>query len=66
MIQMNLSSTNPVYNDPDICNRSADSFINDPDVSDHLNFKIKLWPKIGQVASIMNFGPHYEFSVTLV
>jgi hypothetical protein len=70
---MNPSSTNLVHNDPDIRNRSADSSINDPDirqmhpdVSDHPDSEIKLWPKVGQVASTMNFGPHYEFSVTLV
>jgi hypothetical protein len=70
---MNLSSANPVHNDPDICNGSTDSSINDldihrmhPDVSDHPDSKIKLWLKVGQVASTMNFGLHYEFNVTLV
>jgi hypothetical protein len=56
---MNPSSANPVHNDPDIRRMH-------PDVSDHLDSEIKLWPKVGQVASTMNFGPHYEFSVTLV
>jgi hypothetical protein len=68
-----LSSTNLVHNDPDIRNESADSSINDPDiywmhpdVLDHSDFEIKLWLKVGQVASTMNFGLHYEFSITLV
>jgi hypothetical protein len=70
---MNLLSANPVHNDSDIRNGFADSSINDPDirwmhldVSDHPDSEIKLWPKVGQVASTMNFGPHYEFSVILV
>jgi hypothetical protein len=59
---MNPSSTNPVYNNPDIRNESANSSINDPDirrmhpdVSDHLDSETKLWPNVGQV------GQHYEF-----
>jgi hypothetical protein len=70
---MNPSSANLVHNDPDIRNRFTDSSINDPDirqmhpdVSDHPDSEIKLWLKVGQVASTMNFGLHYEFSVTLV
>jgi hypothetical protein len=56
MIRMNLSSANPVHNDLDIRNRSADSSINDldihqmhPDVSDHPDSETKLWPNVGQV-----------------
>jgi hypothetical protein len=73
MIRMNPSSANLVYNDLDICNGFTDSFINDLDihqmyldVSDHLDSKMKLWPKVGQITSTMNFSLHYEFSVILV
>jgi hypothetical protein len=59
---MNPSSANPVHNDPDIHNGSADSSINDldirwmhPDVLDHPDSETKLWPNVGQV------GQHYEF-----
>jgi hypothetical protein len=56
MIQMNLSSTNLIHNDLNICNRFADLSINNLDIHqmhldvlDHLDSETKLWPNISQI-----------------